>query len=365
MINIFDLKKQYEGVAFSSFMKIRELIMNGQFVGGEALDEFEENFANYNKVKHCVGVGSGTDALILALKSLGVGPGDEVIVPANTYVATPFAVSHVGATPVFVDVDSTLYNVSVDDIRGAVTKKTKAVIIVHLYGNPVDVLPILNFTSKNNLYLIEDCAQAAGAEINGNKVGSFGDASCFSFYPTKNLGGIGQGGAVLTDNDAVAKKVREYGNVGRKTGSWYEYDVIGYNSRLDSINAVFLNECLFHLDEWNDRRIELANIYYNLLNAGVPFSQPRGKHVYHLFEYKCKSKEDRNKLIEYLKLHNVGTGLHYPIPCHKQPVYKDLGYELPVSESLSDVLLSIPMNPMLTENAVDYIARRINQFRGE
>ncbi|MEA3497419.1 MAG: DegT/DnrJ/EryC1/StrS family aminotransferase [Campylobacterota bacterium] len=363
-INFLDLKKQYETIDIDKLTdKIKQIISGGQFVGGSYLETFEKNFAKYNGTKHAVGVGSGTDALIFSLLGLGIGKGDEVLVPANTFIATAFAVSHVGATPVFVDVNPSTYLMD-KSIEKYITDNTKVIIPVHLYGNAVYMPDIMDLADKYKLLVIEDCAQAIGAEIEGVKVGKWGNAGAFSFYPAKNLGGLGQGGAVVTDNKKIANKVRSLGNVGRKEGSWFEYDVVGYNSRLDTINALFLNTCLEHIDDWNAKRKSVAEIYSKELAIVEGISLPKNNtdHVYHLYEIKLNDKETRDDLKEYLMTQNIFSGLHYPLSCHKQEIYSGSSVNLKVSEDLSDTLLSIPMHPFLTEDEIKQVCFVIKKF---
>lgn len=404
-VNFVDLRKQYAPIIDEIFDGMKILMKRGSFVGGDILKAFEEDFANYIGVRYCVGVGSGTDALILALRALDIGPGDEVIVPANTFIATAFAVSHVGATPVFVDVSMNHYTIDYDSVLEAITDRTKAIIPVHLYGFPAYVpsrrlfieedlygYDIVDFFNSKGIYVIEDCAQSIGATYGISyvhdhkedieileKVGNHGNVSCFSFYPAKNLGGLGQGGAITTNDEAIANKVRSLGNIGRKEGSHYEFDCIGYNSRLDTLNAHFLWKCLPNIDEWNNLRVNNEHIYFKNLSKcidiklpskiyylGYPKSNPKAifKHVFHLYEIKCETKEIRDNLKRFLEENDIGVGLHYPIPCHKQPPYVNMHYNLPVSEELADTLLSLPMHPYLTEEEIIYVCDKIKEFFG-
>jgi dTDP-4-amino-4,6-dideoxygalactose transaminase len=358
-VDFVDLKSQVAEIDCDSVM---EKIKAGQFMGA---DEFEKAFAMYHGAKYCVGVGSGTDALWLTLLALGIGPGDEVIVPANTYIATAFAVSHTGAKPVFCDVSMDNYTMETKYIKKVLTDRTKAIIPVHLYGQPVHVKPLLKF----GLPVIEDCAQATGAVVFGKKVGTIGTAGAFSFYPTKNLGGLGQGGAVITDDRDIARSIRELGNVGRTEGSWHSYSWTGFNSRLDAVNAEFLRLSLKKLDEWNARRFEAAMYYEDLLNTiadivHVPFCdgivfEP----VFHLYEIQLKSKSIRDKLKDYLDKNGVGTGLHYPIPCHKQIMYRrKYDSKCPNAEKLADRLLSLPMHPFLQPEQIEYVCGTIAKY---
>jgi len=357
-VSFVDLKQQYGGI---NYMTLMHNIKSGQFMGASG---FEDHFAEYHDSKYCVGVGSGTDALILTLLALGVGKDDEVIVPANTYIATAFAVSHVGATPVFCDVDPDGYVMTRPNVDEVITTKTKAIIPVHLYGQPVHVDALRGL----GVYIIEDCAQAAGAEMFGRKVGTEGHAGCYSFYPTKNLGGLGQGGAVITNERKIERIVRELGNVGRSTDSWYDYSWVGFNSRLDSINAGFLETNLRFLDQWNDKRIVIAARYEKeLAELEDVFTPPAPipgavKPVYHLYEIKLDSKRTRNYLMRHLNKKGIGTGLHYPVPCHKQPMYKELKAKCPNTEELANTLLSLPMHPYLTEDEVSYVCDTIKEW---
>lgn len=556
-VNFVDLGQQYHAVKNKVIPKIYDAIENGAFMGAAS---FEKKFAEYHDKMYCVGVGSGTDALWLSLVAAGIGPGDEVIVPANTYIATALAVSHTGARPVFVDPDAFTYVIDVNDpeLQNALSPKTRAIIPVHLYGYPVNMNDVMNFAEKHSLLVIEDCAQSAGGVSAGRYTGAWGDAgcfdgrtkvltydgyrtissikigdrvlthknnfkvvseiyeryyegswvklklngmrstaawrkryinateehpilvnrfgketwvpirevnvgdwvyirsgkcsicgkkipffwdlceyhnpdlkqnankakhsyieseefdlvavevesaersyrkkqrvynleveddhsyfvadvavhNCFSFYPTKNLGGLGQGGAIITDNAEIAIRVRELGNVGRASESWFDYIHKGYNSRLDHINAIFLEECLDHLDNWNIARRSIATVYdeflfdlkeyvstppytstieiFDTYTASVP--------VYHLYELKCYDRETRDKLKVHLEAYGIGCGLHYPVPCHRQSVYSAEFRSCPVSDELSDTLISLPMHPNLDIQQLDYVYRAIKKF---
>lgn len=354
-VKFVDLSNKYDTTEIDS------MINAGQFMGCE---DFEKKFAKYHGVKHCVGVGSGTDALVFALLAAGVGPGDEVIVPANTYIATAFAVSHTGAQPVFCDVDPDTYVMTVDTVTPVITNKTKVIIPVHLYGEPVDVDAIKGF----KIMIIEDCAQATGAVHSGKRVGTFAKAGCFSFYPTKNLGGLGQGGAVITNDDKLAGTIRSLGNVGRKNGSWYGYDHVGFNSRLDAINAKFLEAGLKELDHNNNVRRAMAEQYEERLEDIDEIIAPPMpifstiSPVFHLYEIRLPDKQTRDSLKKHLENNGVGTGLHYPIPCHKQSVYVHLNANCPNAELLADTLLSLPMHSNLTSDEVIYVCDKIKEF---
>jgi len=371
-IDFVDLAKQYRGIKYQVVEEITACVERGNFVGGHWVDKFQKDFAMFHHIDHCVGVGSGTDALILALRALDIGPGDEVIVPANTFIATAFAVTHVGADVVFADADPLTYNIACEDLEKYLTKRTKAIIPVHLYGNPADMNKVMEFAKLFDLKVIEDCAQAIGAEYEGKKVGTFGDAGCFSFYPTKNLGGLGQGGAVITKHAEVAHTIESLSNVGRKKDSHYEYDHLGYNSRLDSINALFLDKCLDELTTWNMLRQSIAGLYNAVIDSINCFDRQHlatdaddVTGVYHLYEIKCESHKMRQDLQDFFNKNDVRVALHYPIPCHKQKVYKAHNNKaFPVAESLCDTLLSLPMHPSLTADQIAYVCEGLKEFAG-
>ena len=334
------------------------------FIQGQACAQFEKDFAEYCGVQYCVGVGNGLDALMLILRAMDIGVGDEVIVPSNTYIATALAVSYVGAKPVFVEPDIDTFNINPDLIEEKITEKTKAIIAVHLQGRPADMDSINAIASKYGLKVIEDAAQAHGAKYKGVKVGSLGDAAGFSFYPGKNLGALGDGGGVTTNNKEIADKVRALGNY----GSDYKYHHIykGVNSRLDEMQAAFLAVKLKHLDKWNVERRRIATRYlseiYNPLVTLPKSSDDEYEHVYHVFVIRCK---ERDQLETYLKENGIGTLKHYPIPMHLQRAYQDLGVNegvLPIAEEISKTVLSIPMYYGMTEEQIDEVIQMINRF---
>ncbi len=330
--------------------------------GNEDLN-FEEEFAKFCNVKYCVGTGNGLDALILSLKALDVGPGDEVIVPSNTYIATALAVTYVGAKPVLVDPLIETFNIDISKIEGNITDRTKAIMPVHLYGQPCNMDAIMNIAQKYNLYVIEDCAQAHGATYKGKKVGGFGDAAGFSFYPGKNLGALGDAGAIVTNNEELAKKVRALGNY----GSDYKYHHIykGNNSRLDELQAAFLSVKLPHLNRMNEERRKIAKRYLEEINNPkivLPYIIDDVIPVWHLFAIRCN---ERDVLAEYLENKGISTNRHYPIPIHLQECYEDLGYkngDLPIAEEISKTQLSIPMYYGMLKDEIDYVIKAINEF---
>lgn len=340
------------------------VIDKNYFIHGEECTLFEEEFAEFCGAKYCVGVANGLDALFLILKAMGISSGDEVIVPSNTYIATALAVSNTGALPVFVEPDINTYNIDVNCIEQKITSRTKAIIAVHLQGRAADMDEINRIAKKHNLRVIEDAAQAHGARYKGRRVGSLSDAAGFSFYPGKNLGALGDGGCITTNNKELADNVRALGNY----GSDYKYHHIykGVNSRLDELQAAFLREKLKNLDKWNSKRREFANIYLNHIknpNIVLPLkSDDIFEHIYHVFVIRCK---ERDKLEEYLNERGIGTVKHYPIPMHRQLAYKDLEIsegELPIAEEISRTVLSLPMYYGMTEEEIQYVIDAVNKF---
>ena len=342
---------------------IAHVIANSWYIQGKELEKFEASFAHYNGSKFCVGVGNGLDALMLSLKACGIGAGDEVIVPANTFIATVLAVSYVGAKVVLVDADKDTYGIDVSKIEDAITPKTKAIIPVHLYGNPCNMDSIMSIACKNNLIVIEDCAQAHGAEYKGRKVGTFGQTGAFSFYPGKNLGAMGDAGAVITDDKSIAEKVRALGNY----GSDYKYHHIykGHNSRLDEIQAAILSVKLNVLNKTNANRRDIAKRYCEEINnplVEVPNFETMKDSVWHIFPVRCR---ERDRLEKYLLENGIHTNKHYPIPIHLQHCYEELGYskgDFPVAEMISKTELSLPLYYGMTEREIDYLVSVINDF---
>jgi len=355
-IPFVDLHAQYETIKTEVREAIDGVLESSAFVLGPDVAAFEAEFAQYCGVAHCVGVSSGTAALRLGLQVLGVGPGDQVILPANTYIASALAVSQVGAQPVLVDVDEH-YAPPIDAIEAAVTRRTKAIMPVHLYGRVIDMRPIVSLARERGLFVIEDACQAHGAMIGGKRVGSIGDVGCFSFYPGKNLGAYGDGGAIVTNGGVVADAIRLQRDFGQRRK--YEHLVRGDNCRLDTLQAAILRVKLPRLDAWNARRIELAALYYrNLTDAGVsvPKRPKDGSDVYHLYVVELP---DRDAAQQELAAAGIQTGIHYPIPIHLQPAYADLGFgegSFPRAESSAKRLLSLPMFPELRDDGVRRIA---------
>jgi len=333
------------------------------YIEGEEDQKFEADFAKFCDSKYCVGVGNGLDALMLSLKAMGVGTGDEVIVPSNTYIATALAVTYVGATPIFVEPDIRTFNISPKLIANKITTATKAIIAVHLYGQACDMDSIMEIAKKYGLLVLEDCAQAHGALYKGRKIGSFGNMAAFSFYPGKNLGALGDAGAVVTNDAKLAEKVRALGNY----GSDYKYHHIykGNNSRLDEMQAAFLTAKLQILDKMNEERRKIAKQYLcGIKNPEIvlPYVNPDTVPVWHIFAIRTKRREALEK---YLQDKEIGTNKHYPIPMHMQECYKDLGIkggELPIAEEISATELSIPMYYGMTDEEVEYVIEAINAF---
>lgn len=340
------------------------VIAGNMYIYGSECRAFEKNFAKYCGVEYCIGTGNGLDALYLIMRALGIGEGDEVIVPSNTYIATVLAISYTGAKPVLVEPDMDTYNIDCTKLEQAITEHTKAVIAVHLQGRMADMDTINRIAKKNGLYVIEDAAQAHGAMYKGNRAGSMSDAAAFSFYPGKNLGALGDGGCIVTDNEQIADKVRALGNY----GSDYKYHHIykGVNSRLDELQAAFLNVKLPFLDRWNEERRRIAQRYFSEIDNPIiklpKESNEEYVHIYHVFAVRC---DKRDALEKYLADNGIGTVKHYPIPIHLQEAYTDMGMwkgSLPIAEEISATILSIPMFYGMTEEQTDYVVQKINNF---
>ena len=354
------LEKELDAPLRAAFDRVFE---RSWYIDGAEDKAFEEAFATFCNMDYCVGCGNGLDALLLVLKAWGIGQDDEVIVPSNTYIATALAVTYVGATPVFVEPDIRTYNIDPTLIEAKITPKTKAIMPVHLYGQACDMDPIMAIAKKHNLYVLEDCAQAHGATYKGKVIGSFGDAAGFSFYPGKNLGALGDAGATVTNDKALADKVRALGNY----GSDYKYHHIykGNNSRLDELQAAFLAAKLPTMDKVNENRRYIADRYLKgIKNPKIvlPYVPEYAVPVWHVFAIRCK---ERDALAAYLTEKEIGINKHYPIPMHLQDCYKDLGIregELPIAEEISATELSIPMYYGMTEEEIDYVIKAINEF---
>ncbi|MGD9568070.1 MAG: DegT/DnrJ/EryC1/StrS family aminotransferase [Sedimentibacter sp.] len=392
-IPLINLKRQYEAIQEIANEKVIEVLTSSQYIMGQNVKDFEKEFAGYLGVKHAITVGNGTDALIIALKSLGIGEGDEVITSTFSFFATAEAISAVGANPVFVDVRLDTFNLDPRKIEAKITTKTKAILPVHIFGQAADMDEIINIAKKHNLKVIEDACQAVGGEYKGKKVGTIGDAACFSFFPTKNLGCAGDGGAIVTNNDEIATicralKTHGSGENGQKAYNllnninedvaedksddntvynplkYYNY-LIGHNSRLDELQAALLRVKLPLLDKWNNLREKHANFYNNAFKDEIivtPYEENNVKHVYHMY---ILQSENRVELIEYLKENGIATGVYYPVPLHLQKAFLNRGYkvgDMPNAEYLSHRTFAIPMFAEITEDEQNFIIDTIRKF---
>ena len=366
-----DLARQYRTIQSEADAAVLDILRSGLYIGGSVVQSFEKQFADYIGVSDCVACNSGTDALYLALRALGIGEGDEVITTPFTFIATAEAIVLAGATPVFVDIDLETFNIDVAQIAEAITEKTKAIIPVHLFGRSANMSNLMELAEAHNLFIVEDCAQATGAKWQGKAVGSIGHIGCFSFFPTKNLGGCGDGGAVTTHDPAIAASVRVFKEHGSKVR--YYHDEVGINSRLDAIQAAILTIKLPHLDQWNQQRQDIAEHYHQLLEPipGIilPKNAPDDQHVWNQFtlclpDEIMGDKPLRDTIREKLQTLGIISMVYYPIPLHLQPVYQHLGYQkgqLPHSEKAARTVLSLPMFPDLTATEQEKIAYALKE----
>jgi len=358
-----DLKREYASIHTEIDAAVSDVIHDTAFVKGKYLERFEENFAAYNAVKYAVGASSGTTALHTALRGFGIGSGDEVITVSHTFIGTTEPVTHAGAKIVFVDIDSKTATLDPGLIEAAVTPKTRAVIPVHLYGQMAQMEAVCAVARKHNLVIIEDAAQAIGAELNGHKAGYYGDAACFSFYPGKNLGAYGDGGMVITNNEEAAARMRMLVDHGRS--SKYLHETEGYNYRLDALQAAVLDVKLRHIDAWNEARRKVAAYYTeNLRDTGVSLPETAGNAlpVYHIY---CIRVKERDGVQRFLKEKGVATGIHYPVPLHLQPVYRHLGIRkgaLPVTEEYAGTILSLPIFPFMSGEETAKVAGALRSY---
>ena len=363
-INFNELKRGYEKYKEEYNKAVINVLESGWYILGENVEKFETNFSQFIGSKYCVGVNSGLDALILAVRVLNIGYGDEVIVPANTYIATVLGITENRATPVFVEPDE-YYNLDADKIEEKITDKTKAIMVVHLYGQASNMKKIQDIATKYNLYLLEDCAQSHGAKFEGRTTGTFGDVGCFSFYPTKNLGAFGDGGAIVTDDEEIANKIRMLRNYGSKKK--YYNEIEGVNSRLDEVQAALLNVKLSHYDELRTEREKIAQKYLKEIKNPeiiLPKIREGAEHVWHLFVVQT---DNRDKFQNYLSEHGIGTQIHYPIPPHLSGAYKYLGYKVgdfPITEKQADSVLSLPIYDGMTNEEAEYVIKVINEYKG-
>lgn len=351
----------HEPIAKELLNAYEEVFANQWYIKGKKLEEFEKAFAEYCGAGRCVGVGNGLDALHLILKAYGIGAGDEVILPSNTFIATALAVSYVGATPIFVEPDFSTLLIDPDKIEEKITPHTKAIMVVHLYGRLADMEKINAIAKRHDLKVIEDAAQAHGVERNGIKAGAFGDAAGFSFYPGKNLGALGDGGAVVTSDPELARRVEALANYGSEQK--YKHDLLGVNSRLDELQAAFLTVKLAHLDAWTAERVRIARIYYaQIKNTKILLPAYTEENVYHVFPIFCA---ERDALQAHLAARGIQTLIHYPIPMHLQGAYASLGYQegdFPIAERICREELSIPLYPGLSDAEIQYIVDALNAF---
>jgi len=356
-----NLKQEYSNLKEEIDSAVTSVLDSGRYILGENVAAFEHEFATYCGVKQGIGVASGTDALTLALRTLDIGMGDEVITVPNTYISTVDAIARNNATPVFVDIGHMSYLINTVEIKAAITARTKAIIPVHLYGQPVDMQPIMELAKEHDLFVIEDACQAHGAEYRGKKTGSLGDIAAFSFYPTKNLGCCGDGGMVVTNNDELSGKIRELRNYGQRKK--HEHVYVGYNSRLDELQAAILRVKLPHLNRWIENRRKIASLYSELLPHKIvkPYVAPIAKHAYHLYVIRT---ENRDEMRQKLAAQGVDTAVHYPTPIHMQEAYKHLRRPvrpLHCAESTAKRILSLPMHPNLKLREVEYIADAVRK----
>jgi dTDP-4-amino-4,6-dideoxygalactose transaminase len=360
MIPFVDLKSQYHAIKPEIDAAIADVLESSAFILGKHVSGFEEDFAAFSGARHAVAVNSGTSALHLAMLAAGIGPGDEVITVPFTFVATVAAIGYTGARPVFVDVDPVSYTMDPSKIEAAITEHTKAIVPVHLYGQPADMDPIVDIARRHNLIVIEDAAQAHASEYKSRRVGSLGDLACFSFYPGKNLGAYGEGGAVVTDNPEHTRIIRMYRDWGAEKK--YEHVLKGYNYRLEGIQGAILRVKLRYLEAWTASRRSHAAAYDKLLaesGLGLPQAMPYGRHVYHVYAVRTTQ---RAALQTQLQAAGVQTGIHYPIPVHLLPAWAELGYQagaFPVSERLADEVLSLPMYPEMNREQLETVARAV------
>ncbi len=363
-IPLVDLKIQYKSIKKEIDKAISSVINDTAFIGGKYLNNFTNNFAKKYGVKNFIGVANGTDALYISLKSLGIKKGDEVITVSNTWISSSETISQTGAKPVFVDINENYFTIDTGQIEKKINKKTKAIIVVHLYGQVAQIDKIKKLCKKYNLYLIEDCAQAHFAEFNGKKVGTFGDIGTFSFFPGKNLGAYGDAGGIITNNTTLAKKIRMFANHGALKK--HSHEIEGVNSRLDGMQAAILSVKLKYITKWTNQRIKNAGLYNKYLKdiseIEIPQITPNTKHVFHLYVIKTKK---RNELKKHLENKNISTGIHYPEILPFLPAYKYLNYkkeDFPISNLQKKQILSLPMYPELTELQIKYISNIIKEF---
>jgi dTDP-4-amino-4,6-dideoxygalactose transaminase len=362
-IPLLDLQAQYMQIKDKMDKAVLDVIQGGRYILGPEVKELEKEIAEYCGTKNGIGVANGTDALLLVLKAWGIGPGDEVITSPFTFFASAEVISQVGATPVFVDVEPETLNIDVKLLESKINERTKAIIAVHIFGQMADMDSLMQLANKHNLLVLEDACQAIGAEYKGKKAGSIGHAGCFSFFPTKNLGGYGDGGMIVTDDATLAEKIRVLRAHGSKVK--YHHTDIGYNSRLDEIQAAILRVKFPHLDNWNDARREKARLYTSWLNGTAyitPCEAPEQKHVFHLYILRSDKRE---AVMKELQQRGISTAIYYPVPLHLQEVYSSLGYrrgDMPVAEQATHEAFAIPLFPELTKEQMEYIVATLKEL---
>jgi dTDP-4-amino-4,6-dideoxygalactose transaminase len=362
-VPFLDLKRQYNAIKKEIDEAVFSVLSNTQFILGPEVKNFEEKVAAYCGTKFATGVASGTDALLLSLRACGVNPGDEIITTGFSFFASAGVISRLGANPVFVDIDPETYNINPDQIEKKITPKTKAIMPVHLFGQCADMDPIMDIAKRHSLKVVEDAAQAIGAEYKGRKAGAIGDFGCFSFFPSKNLGGAGDGGMVVTNDPDMAEMVRVLRVHGSKPK--YYHSIVGYNSRLDTIQAAILSVKLKYLDEWTKKRRKHAEVYNSALKDLEMITPKEESFNYHIYNQYTIAVKNRDELRNYLKEKQIGHDIYYPVPLHLQECYKFLGYkkgDLPVSEKKAEEVVSIPIYPELTEDEQEYVITTIKEF---
>ena len=364
-VPFIDLERQHKPIKKDLMQAFERVLDSNKFILSDEVKKFEEEIASYAQTKYAIGVSNCTNALLLSLRALGIGPGDEVITTPFTFVATAEVIGIIGAKPVFCDIERKTFNIDVGKIKDHISGRTRAVIPVHLYGQSADMNSLMRVAKEHRLKVIEDMAQAIGAKYNGKMVGNFGDTACISFYVTKNLNALGDAGMILTNDEKLDNLIRAY----RVHGAYkkYHHDFLGYNDRLDAMQAAFLRIKLRQLDAWNERRRQIARKYDDALRdvVATPYIADDNESVYHQYTIRAAKRDDLNK---YLNERGVATAIHYPVPLHLQPAFRYLGYregDFPVAEKAADEVLSLPIQQDLTEEEIDYVIKNLRQFYGK
>jgi dTDP-4-amino-4,6-dideoxygalactose transaminase len=367
MIPFLDLKKQYQSIRDEVILSVTEVLDSGAYVLGPAVEKFESEFGAYTQCEFAVAMNSGTSALHMGLLAAGIGPGDEVITVPHTFVATVSSILYTGAKPVFVDIDPHSYTLDPSLLEAAITSRTKAIVPVHLYGQPADMDPIMDIAAKHNLVVMEDAAQAHGAEYKGKRCGSIGHLAGFSFYPGKNLGAYGEGGALTTNDGSIARKSKMLRDWGQEKK--YHHVMVGYNARMEGIQGSILSVKMKYIEAWTEARRNIANLYNERLNGLTKVVLPKSfedrRHVYHIY---CVLVEDREKFMKFMADEGVGTGIHYPFPVHLLEGYSFLGYskgQFPISERVANQCVSIPMYPEMTSEMIDAVVAALWKYENE